>query len=58
MADKPNPPTKTQRLERLLEIGRTLTSTLDLPRLLQAIVDVAQELTSSEAASILLYDTT
>ena len=57
MADKPKPPTKTQQLERLLEIGRTLTSTLDLPRLLQAIVDVAQELTSSEAASILLYDT-
>lgn len=35
-----------------------LTATLDLKPLLQSIVDVARELTSSEAASILLYDTT
>ncbi len=48
--------TRSQRLERLLEIGRTLTATLDLQPLLQNIVDVARELTSSEAASILLYD--
>lgn len=56
MADRPMLLTRSQRLERLLEIGRTLTSTLDLQPLLQSIVDVARELTSSEAASILLYD--
>ncbi len=56
MADRPVPLTRSQRLERLLEIGRTLTATLDLQPLLQSIVDVARELTSSEAASILLYD--
>jgi len=53
------PPISTgreQQLERLLEIGRTLSSTLDLPELLQAIVDVACQLTESEATSILLYD--
>ena len=48
--------TKSQRLERLLEISRNLTSTRDLPTLLQAIVEIACELTDSEAASILLYD--
>ncbi len=56
MADRPMSLTRSQRLERLLEIGRTLTATLDLQPLLQNIVDVARELTSSEAASILLYD--
>lgn len=56
MADRPMSLTRSQRLERLLEIGRTLTATLDLRPLLQNIVDVARELTSSEAASILLYD--
>lgn len=56
MADRPVPLTRSQRLERLLEIGRTLTATLDLQPLLQSIVDIARELTSSEAASILLYD--
>jgi signal transduction histidine kinase len=56
MADRPVPLTKAQQLERLLEISRTLTATLDLPPLLQAIVDIAAELTASEGASILLYD--
>jgi signal transduction histidine kinase len=50
--------TSTQRLERLLEISRNLTSILDLPKLLEMIVDVACELTQSEAASILLHDPT
>jgi signal transduction histidine kinase len=58
MAERSALPTTTQRLERLLEISRNLTSTLDLPPLLQMIVDVACELTDSEAASILLYDRT
>jgi signal transduction histidine kinase len=48
--------TKTQRLERLLEISRMLTSTLELKPLLQSIVQVASQLTNSETASILLYN--
>src|SRR3972149_4883529 len=48
--------TRPERLQRLLEVSRTLTATHDLPRLLQLIVDVARELTNSEGASILLYD--
>ena len=44
------------RYDRLLEITSDLVSTLELSALLQVIVDAAQELTSSEAASLLLYD--
>jgi signal transduction histidine kinase len=47
---------KSQRLERLLEISRTLSATLDLQALLNTIIEVAQELTKSEVASLLLYD--
>ena len=47
---------RVQQLQRLLEISRTLASTLELPPLLQAVVNLACELTDSEAASILLYD--
>ncbi|NOR90302.1 MAG: GAF domain-containing protein, partial [Anaerolineales bacterium] len=47
---------KSQRLERLLEISRTMSATLDLIQLLDMIIDVACELTQSEVASILLYD--
>jgi len=50
------PHTRPERLQRLLEVSRTLAATHDLPRLLQLIVDVARELTLSEGASILLYD--
>lgn len=53
--DRPTSPKKPQHLERLLEVSRTLSSTLDLPQLLQSIVDIAGDLTQSEAASILLY---
>lgn len=56
MADPTPPLTKAQRLERLLEISQRLTSTLELAPLLQLIVEVAVELTDSEASSILLYD--
>ncbi|MGD2252749.1 MAG: HAMP domain-containing sensor histidine kinase [Anaerolineales bacterium] len=56
MADASAPLTKSQRLARLLEISRVLTSTHDLQPLLQSIVQVASELTQSETASILLYD--
>ncbi len=56
MANKSAPLSKTERLQRLLEISRILSSTLQLPLLLQEIVELATELTNSEAASILLYD--
>src|SRR3990172_9508166 len=45
-----------QRYERLLEITRTLSSTLDLPFLLRNIIQAAVELTDTEAASIMLFD--
>lgn len=47
---------RVQRLARLVEVSVTLNSTLDLPRLLQFIIDTAAELLGSEAASILLVD--
>ncbi|MFP3855367.1 MAG: sensor histidine kinase [Anaerolineales bacterium] len=46
----------SQHKDRLLEISRVLSSTLELRPLLNAIVRVATEMTSSQAASILLYD--
>ena len=42
------------RYERLMEISRTLNSTLDLNLLLEQIVRAAADLTNTEAASILL----
>jgi signal transduction histidine kinase len=44
------------RLEWLIEISRSLNSTLSLRPLLNRIVTAAQELTNSEAVSILLLD--
>lgn len=44
------------RLERLIEISRSLNLTLSLRPLLQRIVLAAQELTKTEACSILLID--
>jgi signal transduction histidine kinase len=44
------------RLEWLIEIGRSLNSTLSLRPLLNRIVVAARDLTDSEAASILLID--
>ena len=44
------------RYERLMEISRQLTSTLDLNALLDRIIVAATELTDTEAASILLLD--
>ncbi|MEK7683123.1 MAG: GAF domain-containing sensor histidine kinase [Chloroflexota bacterium] len=49
---------EAHQLQRLLEIGRILSSNLDLPSLLQSIVAVASEITGSQGASILLYDPT
>ncbi|MBN1451558.1 MAG: GAF domain-containing sensor histidine kinase [Anaerolineales bacterium] len=52
---------KTERLDsylRLIDISRDLASTLDLNQLLDRIVNAAADITSAEAASILLYDNT
>jgi len=56
MAASKQPPNRVRQLERIVEISRYLSSTHDLTRLLQAVVDVACELTQSEAASIMLFD--
>lgn len=44
------------RYERLMEISRTLNSTLDLDTLLEQLVRAAVDLTETEAASILLLN--
>ncbi len=41
-----------ERLQRLVEINQKISATLELPDLLQAIVDAAAELTDSDQASI------
>jgi signal transduction histidine kinase len=51
-----NYPRLLKRYARLLELTLDMVSTLELGTLLQHIVDAAQELTESEAASLLLYD--
>jgi signal transduction histidine kinase len=48
---------RSQKLERILEISREMTSTVALEPLLHRIVEMATQLTASEAASILLLDT-
>jgi len=44
------------RLERLLELGRALTSELDLPAVLDQILDTARELTGARYAAIGVLD--
>lgn len=44
------------RMARLVDMSLVLNSTLDLPRLLQFIIDAAAELVESETVSILLLD--
>jgi signal transduction histidine kinase len=44
---------RTQRLERLLEISRTLSASLELEPFLLSLISTASELTGCEAASIL-----
>ena len=51
-----NYPLLLKRMERLMEVSRTLASTLELGRLLRKIIEAAKELTDSEAASIMLVD--
>ncbi len=48
--------TLLDRYQRLIELSRDLASTLDLEALLDRIVQAAADLSSAEAASILLYD--
>ncbi len=48
--------TRQQRLERILEISRELTSTVRIRPLLRKIAATAVELTGSEGSSILLRD--
>jgi signal transduction histidine kinase len=47
---------QTARLQRILEISRVMTSTLDIDQLLTTILSASTELTDTEAASILLLD--
>jgi signal transduction histidine kinase len=54
---RPSPtPIRADSLQRLLEISTRLSSTLQLDALLDLVMDVATELTHTEAASILLVD--
>jgi signal transduction histidine kinase len=45
-----------ERYERIIELNRHLNAVLDLPPLLQLIIEAARELTDSEASSILLIE--
>lgn len=49
-------PELVKRYQRLLEVTRKLSSTLDLTFLLQTIIQAAADLTDTEAASIMLLD--
>jgi signal transduction histidine kinase len=51
-----DPGKRTQRLERLLAIGRQLGTSMDLDALLKTVVDSICELTYSQGSSILLYE--
>ncbi len=51
-----SPQQKIDTLTRLIETGSQLNSTLPLETLLGNIMDVAAEITGSEAASVLLWD--
>jgi len=47
---------RTQRLERLIEISRALSATLELEPFLHSLISAASELTGCEAASILEFE--
>ncbi len=57
MMAPPHYPLQQTRLERLLEINRTLASTLEQALLLRNIINAARELIGADAASIMLADT-
>jgi signal transduction histidine kinase len=48
--------TLLQRYQRIIELSRQLNAVLDLPLLLDQVVEAARELTNSGASSILLVD--
>jgi transcriptional regulator with GAF, ATPase, and Fis domain len=61
--DSPSPSqssltTQIAQLRMILDVSRSLNSTLDLDTLLSLIIKVATEVTSTEAASIILLDET
>lgn len=56
MMAPPHYPLQQTRLERLLQINRTLASTLEQALLLRNIINAARELIGAEAASIMLAD--
>jgi signal transduction histidine kinase len=45
-----------EQYERIMELSRNLNTVLEMPRLLQLIVEAAREITKTEASSILLVD--
>ena len=47
---------RVKRLERLLEVARNASADLDHGTFLRSVISVASELTSSDVASILVYD--
>jgi transcriptional regulator with GAF, ATPase, and Fis domain len=47
---------RIRELELMVQVSRTLTSTLDVERLLKLIITMAAKLVSSEGASIILED--
>ena len=49
-------PDYTRRLERLLEVCRNLMANLELGPLLQAIIEIASDLTNSENSFVLIFD--
>jgi signal transduction histidine kinase len=53
-----SPMTEIAQLRLILEVSRSLNSTLDLDTLLGLIIEVATEVTCTEAASIILLDET
>jgi len=51
-----NYPFLLKRMMRLMELSRTLASTLDQAKLLRMIIEAAREMTGTEAASMMLFD--
>jgi sigma-B regulation protein RsbU (phosphoserine phosphatase) len=47
---------RVARLERIIEVSRVINSTLNLEPLLHNIIQIATDLTATEASSILLLD--
>ena len=51
-----SPSADAENLELLLEVGRLLSSKLDLPELLRTVMELAARVVDAEASSILLLD--